>query len=72
MKGKVIRLTGKVTRYFPERAFGFILADDGQSYFLHVSQIQDDDPIQVGDRFSFQPKSTEKGLVAVNCTRITE
>lgn len=36
------RMWGIVTKYNKERGFGFIKSKvDGQSYFVHVSQIQD-------------------------------
>ncbi len=36
------RMWGVVTKYNKERGFGFIKSRvDGQSYFVHVSQIQD-------------------------------
>ena len=36
------RMWGVVTKYNKERGFGFIKSKvDGQSYFVHVSQIQD-------------------------------
>lgn len=36
------RMWGIVTKYNKERGFGFIRSKvDGQSYFVHVSQIQD-------------------------------
>lgn len=30
---------GKVTRYFHDRGFGFIRGDDGNSYFIHHSNL---------------------------------
>src|SRR5262249_48478751 len=35
-------------------------------------KFQDEDPIQLGNKFSFQPMQTQRGLQAVNCTRIPE
>ena len=32
-------VTGRVTRFDPERGFGFIAGEDGQSYFLHRVEI---------------------------------
>ena len=30
---------GKVTRYFHDRGFGFIRGDDGNTYFIHHSNL---------------------------------
>lgn len=32
---------GKVTKYFNDKGYGFINGDDGNSYFVHVKNIQD-------------------------------
>jgi cold shock CspA family protein len=63
-------MKGKLVRYFEDKGYGFLQTEDKQFYFLHISQVQDEDEIQVGDRFSFEPKETDRGLQAVNCTRI--
>jgi CspA family cold shock protein len=34
-------MTGKITRVFPDRGFGFIAADDGHDYFVHYSALLD-------------------------------
>ena len=31
---------GKVTRYFHDRGFGFIRGDDGNTYFIHHSNLE--------------------------------
>ena len=63
-------MKGKLVRYYEDKGYGFLQTEDKQFYFLHISQVQDEDAIQVGDRFSFEPKETERGLQAVKCTRI--
>ena len=66
-------MRGKVVRYFEDKGYGFLMDETNkQSYFLHFSEVQDEDPIQVGDTFSFQAMQTQRGLQAVNCTRIPE
>ncbi len=30
---------GKVTRYYPDRGYGFILGEDNNTYFIHCSQL---------------------------------
>lgn len=33
-------LFGRVTKYFHDKGFGFILGEDGNSYFIHSSKLQ--------------------------------
>ena len=66
-------MKGKVVRYFEDKGYGFLMDETNkQSYFLHFSEVQDEDPIEVGDKFSFQLTQTQRGLQAVNCTRIPQ
>ena len=30
---------GRVTRFFHDRGYGFILGEDGNTYFIHVSKL---------------------------------
>lgn len=30
---------GKVTRYYPDRGYGFILGEDNNTYFIHRSKL---------------------------------
>jgi cold shock CspA family protein len=39
-KGGQRVLYGKVTRYFHDRGFGFIRGDDGNTYFIHHSNLE--------------------------------
>ncbi|MDF2544249.1 MAG: Cold-shock DNA-binding domain [Herbinix sp.] len=40
-KWGILNMFGKVAKYFKEKGYGFIIGDDGASYFAHVSNIQD-------------------------------
>ena len=33
---------GRVTKYFPDRGFGFILGKDNNSYFVHYSNLNNE------------------------------
>lgn len=50
--GNDIRYTGHVTRYTPERGFGFI-KKDGKYYFVHISQIVGGGNLAKGDLVEF-------------------
>lgn len=38
-------LEGKLNSYFPDQGYGFIEAQDGSSYYLHVSEVLRNDPL---------------------------
>jgi len=62
-------MTGVVRRYDAMLCWGFIRGDDGESYFLHSSEIRGAHP-GVGDRVEFDATLTEKGLRAVGVRRL--
>jgi cold shock CspA family protein len=48
------RLTGVVDRFFPDKGFGFVRYDDGQSIFFHVTQCESETSrIVPGTRVTF-------------------
>ena len=63
-------MKGRITRTYPDKAFGFIKGADGQDYFFYKSSIitrvingQKDfeDYVRVGGKVDFTPTDTEKG-----------
>jgi hypothetical protein len=38
-------LEGKLNSYFPDQGYGFIEAQDGSTYYLHVSEVLRNDPL---------------------------
>lgn len=61
-------MRGKFLWYNQTKGYGFIKGEDGQNYFVHISQlnIAKDDYIKPETEASFIPKETEKGLQAHN------
>lgn len=60
---------GMVVSYVPNKRYGFIAGDDGESYFLHESKLRNSsykDMLIRGASVTFEPKPTKKGLSAVN------
>ena len=51
---------GRVTDYFDDRGFGFILGDDKQSYFIRKAKLNGE-YIQKGYRVFFRPYSNDRG-----------
>lgn len=57
-------MQGRVKAYNEDRAFGFIVGEDGQDYFFHLSNWKSVAPILRGCVVLFAPEETEKGKVA--------
>ena len=61
---------GTVKFFNGEKGFGFIKHDDGKNEtFVHASGLIDQ--IREGDRVEFDVKTGQKGLNAVNVTKIS-
>jgi cold shock CspA family protein len=53
---------GKIARVLLPRGYGFILGDDGKSYFVHASNCPVwDGQLQEGMRVEFVPEQTSRG-----------
>jgi cold shock CspA family protein len=66
------RLDGTIVRLLVEKSFGFIRDTDGREYFFHKSGCHHPDlfgRLQEGDRVSFEPGTTHKGLRAQDVDR---
>ena len=50
---------GKVTRYFHDRGFGFIRGEDGNSYFIHHSNLNGE-YIDSGYFVSYKPFQNDR------------
>lgn len=50
---------GRVTKYYSDRGFGFILGEDGNTYFIHVSKLYGEQ-IDRGYYVYFKPFRNEK------------
>jgi cold shock CspA family protein len=49
------RLVGVIDRFFPDKGFGFVHYEQGQSIFFHVTQVEGDSTeLSVGTRVSFR------------------
>jgi cold shock CspA family protein len=59
-------MRGSVRRFDPVRRFGTIRGlEDGFEYFVHVNELIDVLHLVPGQRVTFTPTWTEKGLAAV-------
>lgn len=62
---KKVRFSGAVKMFNSAKGFGFIKADTGTEYFFHVSELQGQNHIAVGDKVHFYVEDGEKGPRAV-------
>ena len=59
-------MTGVVKMYTERHGYGFIVGDDGQSYFAHISKVKNARELQPGQSVLFDTENTEKGIAAIN------
>lgn len=60
---------GTVKHYNYDRGFGFIAAENGESYFFHISSVKVTSTCwepMAGQKVTFDIKPSKKGLQAVN------
>jgi cold shock CspA family protein len=64
-------MKGRLTKWFNEKGYGFIKADDGSRLFVHNWDIYGIETIRKEQRMEFKVKQTDKGLRAT-CVKILE
>ena len=59
-------MDGKVKRVYKDKGYGFIKTSDGQDYFFHQSELQNEkfERLKEGQDVEFQGDNTSKGLRA--------
>lgn len=57
-------MRGRIKKYDSTKGFGFIIGEDNQDYFFHVSNVKTFDQPFEGAMLKFEPKQGEKGLTA--------
>lgn len=63
-------MKGQVKLFGIQRGFGFITGEDGQDYFVHYSDVLNDNGrkglvLDKGQEVEFNPSVTDKGLKAI-------
>lgn len=59
-------MKGKVKMFNEQRGFGFITAEDGKDVYVHISEIEGNTPLEVGDEVEFEIESGDRGPKAKN------
>ncbi len=62
-------MKGIVKWFSRNRGFGFIKSE-GKDYFVHRWDIEANSKIEKGDKVSFEPEETSKGIKAVKVRKI--
>jgi cold shock CspA family protein len=55
---------GIVRSFVASKAYGFIAGDDGESYFVHLSEVQGGEALITDQRVTFVPRPSPKGFKA--------
>ena len=58
-------MKGKILNFNAEKGFGFILGEDNQKYFFHISNVKNPMDIQENYVVEFREHKSEKGLAAI-------
>lgn len=61
-------MKGYISRFFCERGYGFIRAEDGQYYFCHISNVDipDGEYPEKGQEVQFDIAPRQKGAEAID------
>lgn len=57
-------MKGRIKNYNEQKGFGFILGNDNQDYFFHISDVNTFEPLKRGDFVEFVPSENKKGQCA--------
>ena len=64
-------MNGTVKFFDTTKGYGFIAADDGKDYFVHMSGLEEGAEIAEGDSVSFEVEQGDRGPKAVKVTKGT-
>ena len=59
-------MNGKIKFFNSEKRFGFITGNDGIDYFVHLSQIENEESLNENEEVEFEPSENDKGAIAQN------
>lgn len=65
-------MNGRVTKYFENKGYGFILDENKENRFFHISDVQVDELIEIGMIVQFDSAETSKGKIAKNIKRLKQ
>jgi len=62
------KMEGQVKFFDTKKGYGFIAGDDGQDYFMHISQLPAGAELKQGDIVEFTPTQSKRGKQAQGIT----
>ncbi len=62
-------MNGTVKFFNQKKGFGFITAEDGQDYFVHVTGVNEGVELQDEDSVTFDVEEGDRGPKAVNVSK---
>jgi CspA family cold shock protein len=62
-------MNGTVKFFNQKKGFGFITAEDGQDYFVHVTGVNEGVELQDEDNVTFDVEEGDRGPKAVNVSK---
>lgn len=65
-------MNGKCKFFVSGKGFGFITGEDGKDYFVHITNVKNNQILKEGELVSFEESENERGLKAVNVEVIKE
>ena len=63
-------MNGKVKFFNRTKGFGFIVGEDDKDYFVHLSQVEGQEPLNENDDVEFEAGSNDRGPVAESVKRV--
>lgn len=61
-------MQGRVKFFSKEKGYGFIVSEQNNDYFYHVSEVKDFRLVEFGDIVEFTPTEGKKGEIATQIT----
>jgi cold shock protein len=65
-------MKGTVKFFNHSKGFGFVLGEDGKEYFVHQTGLNEGVRLNDNDAIEFQTEEGDRGLKAVNVSKISE
>jgi CspA family cold shock protein len=65
------KMNGKVKFFNAMKGFGFITADDGKEYFVHMTALDEGVKLFENDSVEFDVEEGERGPKAVNVKKVS-
>ena len=63
-------MNGKIKFFNKAKGFGFVAAEDGKEYFIHQTGVTEGTVLHENDQVTFDVEEGDRGLKAVNVSRV--